>query len=99
MFDERTYRLLRALSQKCADTDFYRRYRDLCIAAKIAELNVRGRGIVLRPSLLRPSNLSDAKAISNLLKKLKKTIGVVTDSIVLKHAAVEYIYKRLEELV
>ena len=99
MFDEKTHRLLKALLDLCRGEEFYRSYRDLCIAARIAVLNVKGRGVKLRPSLLRLSELSDVKTAANLLNRFKKEIGAVADGAALKYAAVDYVYKRLAALI
>ncbi|MGC8994385.1 MAG: hypothetical protein ACP5J0_03205 [Pyrobaculum sp.] len=99
MFDEKTYRLLSDLLDLCRGEGFYRSYKDLCIAARIAMLNVKGRGVKLRPSLLRLSELSDAKTAANLLNRFKKEIGAVADGAALKYAAADYVYKRLAALI
>ncbi len=98
MFDKVTLTLLHILIKKCSYMNFYREYRDLCLAARLATSNVRGNAVRLRPSLLRLEDLSDSKAASHLLNKIKREVGPVADAVSLKHAAVAYIYRKLATL-
>jgi hypothetical protein len=99
MFDEKTHKLIKAILDLCKWEWFYHSYKDLCIAARIAMLNVKGRGVKLRPSLLRLSELSDVKIAANLLNRFKKEIGAVADGTALKYVAADYVYKRLAALI
>jgi len=99
MFDKNTESLLNLLLEECGREEFRRLYKDICIAALIAKSRIGGRGVKLRPSLLRLENLSDVKTAANLLQRFKKTIGPVASGEALKTAAVDYIYKRLGGLL
>ncbi|MEZ0319990.1 MAG: hypothetical protein ABWK05_08390 [Pyrobaculum sp.] len=97
-FDESTEKLLRLLKERCVG-DFYKLHRDLCIAVMIATSNIRGRGIVLRPSLLKLEELSDKKVASYVFKKIRAEVGPVASSTSLKHAAASLVFKKLGELL
>lgn len=99
MFDKNTLTLLQVLINKCKYIKFYKEYRDLCLAARLALLDIRGGGVKLRPSLLRLEELSDIKTASHLLRKLEREVGSVTDGMSLRNAAVVYIYKKLARLI
>ncbi|AFA38768.1 MAG: hypothetical protein QXS00_02475 [Pyrobaculum sp.] len=99
MIDGKTLSLVNLVTRKCENREFYNMYKDICIAAKLVLLNIKGRGVRLRPSLLRLSDLSDIKTASYVLKWIEKEVGKVADSHVIKIAATRYIYERLSELL
>lgn len=99
MFDENTERLLREVLERCREAEFRRLHGDICMAARIATLNVRGSAVKLRPSLLGLENLSEIKIAANVLKRIREVIGPVASAEVLKWAAAEYVYRRLREAV
>ena len=97
-FDESTERLLQLLRDRCVG-EFYKLHRDLCIAVMIATSNIRGRGVVLRPSLVKLEELSDKKAASYVFRKIMAEVGPVASSTSLKHAAASFVFKKLSELI
>ncbi|MFN3803533.1 MAG: hypothetical protein ACK4SY_00545 [Pyrobaculum sp.] len=99
MFDPRTLDLLEALRRSCGRRMFFERYKDVCIAVRLALSNLRGGAILLRPSLLGLRELSDIKTASHLLRKIRREVGPVADWVAVKNAAVAYIYERLLALI
>jgi|GEM_PF-932158 len=97
MFDGATEAFLREVERACRDVSFYKMFKDICIAAKIALLNVKGGGVKIRPSLLRLTELSDVKTASYVLAELKKAVGPVADSESLKRAAADFVYRKIAE--
>ncbi|ACB40151.1 hypothetical protein [Pyrobaculum neutrophilum] len=97
MLDGAASELLKKVSEACRDEAFYRAHRDICIAARLALLNVKGGGVKLRPSLLRLESLSDKKAASYVLREIRREVGPVTDGESLKRAAAALVYRRLAE--
>lgn len=99
MLDIHTLTLLKKIQEMCKEDIFYSRHKDLCIAVRIALLNIKGRGIKLRPSLIKLDSLSDKKVASYILKELKKEVGPIADSESLRQAAISLVYKKLVELI
>jgi hypothetical protein len=97
MFDKTTEALLKEVVLACNNARFYTAFKDICIVAKIALLNIKGGGVKIRPSLLRLSALSDIKTASYVLAELKKVLGAVTDGESLKRVAAELVYKKIAE--
>jgi hypothetical protein len=97
MFDASTEALLREMEKACRDVEFYQSYKDMCIAARLALMNIRGRGVRIRPSLLRLTELSDIKTASYVLAELKRLVGPVADAESIRRVAAEYVYKRVVE--
>jgi len=97
MFDGATEAFLREVERACRDASFYRSFRDICIAAKVALLNVKGGGVKIRPSLLRLTELSDIKTASYVLAELKKAVGPVADGESLRRIAAELVYRKIAE--
>jgi len=99
MLDETTLAMLKELERACANAEFYKANRDLCIAARIALLNIKGKAVKLRPSLLGLEELSDRKAASYVIEEIKREVGPVADSESIKEAAAAIVYKKLRERI
>jgi len=97
MFDGATETFLREVEKACRDVAFYRSFKDICIAVKIALLKVKGGGVKIRPSLLRLTELSDIKTASYVLAELKRVVGPVADSESLRRTAAEFVYRKISE--
>ncbi|RFA93543.1 hypothetical protein CGL51_12320 [Pyrobaculum aerophilum] len=48
MFDKNTLNFLKNIEARCHNEAFYRNYKDICIATKIALSNIKGGGVKLR---------------------------------------------------
>lgn len=84
------------LTSRCARPDFFRRYRDECILAMLCRASFRGRGIKLRPSLLKLERLGDAKKAGYILRELSALVGPVASEREIKMAALEMLFRRLD---
>lgn len=99
MFDRNTLELLRSLEAKCGDGYFYKSYKDICIAVKIALSNIKGSGIKLRPTLVRLADSSDKIVAAKVLKFMRREVGSIANGERIKLAAARYVYKRISTLV
>lgn len=99
MFDKNTLNFLKNIEARCRNEAFYRNYKDICIATKIALSNIKGSGVKLRTTLVRLADPSDKIVASKVLNFLKREVGSITDSERLKLAAARYVYKKVLGLI
>lgn len=92
---DREEALLELLAARCGRPEFFRRHRDECILTMICRAGFRGRGIKLRPSLLKLERLGDAKKAGYLIRELRARVGPVAAEGEIKMAALDLLIKRL----